>query len=217
MAVARADELAPSLRQALGLTAEEQHHEEPAVPAVPASTAPPPPLRDDLLERTAALLEDAGDVLEVEALLAGLASTGPTDLLKPLRARTQAGRRTDERAHRGPGADLARGAGGVHLDPSRTERVLVRRVVEVARILAGEDRPRTLLATPDTGEGWVTPATLVQRLAAAPDPGTSDLVAALLRLGTEGRAEALGRARQLPESSARWCVMPSGRTSTGPT
>ncbi len=198
-AVARADELAPSLRQSLGLTAEEQHHEEPAVPAVPASTAPPPSLRDDLLERTAALLEDAGDVLEVEALLAGLASTGPTDLLKPLRKRA---RKPGGGPMSGHIAGLVLTSLGEPVEFTSTHpgpsEFLVRRVVEVARILAGEDRPRTLLATPDTGEGWVTPATLVQRLAAAPDPGTSDLVAALLRLGTEGRAEALGRARQLP-------------------
>ncbi len=211
-AVARADELAPSLQRALGITAEDRLDPKPAPVAVPASAPPPPSSRDDLLERTAALLEDASDVLEVEAVLAGLASTGPTDALRPLL----------KRARRPGGGPMSTHVAGLVLaslgDPLQPTSplpapaaFLVSRFAEVADILAGKERPRTLLATPDTGEGWVTPATLVDRLVADPEPLASDLVAALLRLGPEGRAEALGRARQVPGELGRSAVPCPGR------
>lgn len=203
-AVARADELAPSLQRALGITAEERLDTGPPPVAFRASAPMLPSSRDDLLERTAALLEDASNVLEVEAVLAGLASTGPTDALRPLlkRARRPGG---------GPMSTLVawlvRASLGDPVQPTPAlpgpVAFLVSRFAEVADVLAGKERPRTLLATPDTGEGWVTPTTLVDRLLADPDPLTSDLVAALLRLGPEGRAEALGRARQVPGEVGR--------------
>jgi hypothetical protein len=50
----------------------------------------------------------------------------------------------------------------------------------------------SLVATPEHRAGWVTPGTLVERLQRAPvAPSLYDLVAALLRLGRSGRAEAL--------------------------
>ena len=197
-AVARADELAPSVQRALGVTAEDRLDPELPPVAAPTSTPPPPSTRDDLLERTAALLEDASDVLEVEAVLAGLASTGPTDALRPLhkRARRPGGGPMSTQV-----AGLVRASLGDPVQPISTPpgpaAFLASRFAEVADILVGKERPRTLLATPDTGEGWVTPATLVDRIVADPEPLVSDLVAALLRLGPGGRAEALGRASQV--------------------
>jgi hypothetical protein len=49
-----------------------------------------------------------------------------------------------------------------------------------------------LVATPERRAGWITPGTLVERLQRATvTPSLHDLVAALLRLGTSGRTEAL--------------------------
>lgn len=70
------------------------------------------------------------------------------------------------------------------------------RVREVLAVVAAGDH-RTLLATPTDVHGWIAPARLVERVVATADlaPLHHDVVAALLRLGLEGRSEALAALR----------------------
>jgi Family of unknown function (DUF6493) len=78
---------------------------------------------------------------------------------------------------------------------------LGRRFGEIADVVAGRRAPAPLLATPTEAAGWLDPRVFVARLSAHPDPPIYDLVAALLRLASEGRAEALRSARTLPGES----------------
>ena len=168
----------------------------------PVAPAPKPPASPaDLLTRTAALLESADDPVELELVLAGLASCPDPAVLLPLRRRA-AGVRA-----RGPREGVQRGwlrgrlarlvlmaAGetppGLPVVDS-TQAFLAGRLAEVERVLAGLDPPFAPVATPDLAAGWVEPETLVQRLPVAGTPRHHDLVAALLRLGPEGRPAAL--------------------------
>jgi hypothetical protein len=70
---------------------------------------------------------------------------------------------------------------------------LAGRLAEVERVLAGLEAPFTPLATPDLTAGWVEPASLLARLPVDGPPRHHDLVAALLRLGVQGRDSALAR------------------------
>ncbi len=195
--LAHADALAPSVRRELGGAPE------PAAPPVPAPVGPPPAtLRPvtaaDLLDRTAALLEDAGEPLEIELVLAGLAALPDAEVLHPLR------RRAERMVRDGPGGwrdrtwlrgHLARVVLGGRADPLPLPvpraRFLARRLEQVADVVGGHRPPGVLLATPDTAGGLLDPGRFGHRLAglAAPPP-VEDLVAALLRLGLDGREAA---------------------------
>jgi hypothetical protein len=163
----------------------------------------PPSGPADLLTRTAALLENADDPVELELVLAGLASCADPAVLAPLRRRaaTVLARGPREGVQRGwlrgQLARLVLAAAGEAPDAlpvaDTTQAFLAGRLAEVERVLAGLDRPFTPLATPHLVAGWVEPASVVARLPADAAPRHHDLVATLLRLGTEGREEALAR------------------------
>lgn len=199
-----AEELAPSVRARLGLAVPEgasPSEQELAVLDGPvASLEPAGP--DDVLDRFAALLEDASDPVEIELVLAGLAAAGDRETLSPLvkRARTVFSRGPGEMLHvnwlRGQLARLVLVTAGQNANPLKRHRdpinFLVLRVNEVGRMLTGKDPARPLLATPEDPAGWLTPRTLVERLAAGPEvPARCDVIAALLRLHPDGRSAAL--------------------------
>lgn len=186
------DDLSPSVQRDLGL-AVTVVPEEPASTIQPRSPIPSAATAADLAERTAALLEDASDVGELEAVLAALVSPGSEGVLGPLRKRAKSvvarGRYTDVGDSWLPGqvARLVLGMLGEPVPPAEPNvpalRFITRRVAELRRSEA------PLLATPDMPGGWVSPSALVDRLAANPEPRHHDLIAALLRLHPDGRAE----------------------------
>jgi hypothetical protein len=74
------------------------------------------------------------------------------------------------------------------------DRFLARRLFEVA-VAAAERRSMQLLATPTHRGGWIEPSVLVERLQRLTEPPADvDLVAALLRVGPDGRERALSMA-----------------------
>lgn len=185
-------DLSPRVQRELGL-------EVTVVPEEPASTSQPrSPISSaatvaDLAERTAALLEDASAVGELEAVLAALVSPGSEAVLGSLRERAKSvvgrGPRNDFGGSWLPCqvARLVLGMLGEPVPPAEPDmpalRFLTRRVAEIRQSAA------PLLATPDMPGGWVSPSALVDRLAANPEPRHHDLIAALLRLHPDGRAE----------------------------
>jgi hypothetical protein len=206
--LAAAEDLTPGVRQELGLHAEVgPEHDGPrdqsvAPVPVPVSTA-------DLAERAAALLEDASDVGELEAVMACVAAGGAADVLVPLRKRAKAvvarGPRTDIGDAWVPG-QVARLLLDVLDDPvppadpdHAAQRFIARRISEVRTSTA------PLLATPDLPGGWVSPAAFVGRLKQNPEPRHHDLVAALLRLHPDGRDDAARAAGSLP-AAARFAL-----------
>ncbi len=191
---AAADELAPSVRQDLGLGPRVVATQEASAESHQALMPVPDPVtRADLVERTAALLEDSSDVGGLEAVLAALAGPGTPPGLEPLhkpaRAVVDRGPRSDFGDSWLPG-QMARlvlamlGDPAPPADPDAPAlRFVVRRMAEVRNATG------PLLATPDLPGGWVSPPALVERLAANPQPRHHDLVAALLRLHPDGRHE----------------------------
>jgi hypothetical protein len=203
-----ADHLEPSVRvDVLG--------QRPATVSEPRSTLPSagplnpsvaPTTRDDLLDRLAALLEDASDSLEVELVLDGLARLDDHEVLRPLRKRAATILRRGPREGvtrawvRGLLARLVLGAGGdptpnTPTAPDHSVAFLLRRSRAVEDVLRGQRPPMALIATPDHAQGWLSGTKLVERLqgqATRPDP--HDLVAALLRLHPEGRSAAIDAA-----------------------
>jgi hypothetical protein len=151
---------------------------------------------DDVVDRLAALLEDASSAVEVELVLAGLAVLDDRDRLRPLAKRAAEVLARGPRERVTPGwlrGQLARvvltcTGQAVPPLPAVTTPVdfLVRRIDDAV------GRRAALVATPERPAGWVTPGTLVERLQRATDaPSRHDLVAALLRLGTADRAAVL--------------------------
>ncbi|WP_375431532.1 DUF6493 family protein [uncultured Friedmanniella sp.] len=160
----------------------------------------------DLLERLAALMEDASDPLELELVLDQLARTDNPALLTPLLKRASA---IVDRGHGGDwqgdtwlGGQVARlvtVACGQPLPVSRPKgpvlAFLVDRLGEVEQILERRAGPGPLVATPDVAAGWVSAEALVRRLrAGSPHRRPADLVAGFLRLHPESRREALADA-----------------------
>jgi hypothetical protein len=203
----RAATLEPTVQRLLGgpVLAPPADGRSPVGTSSPVGPAPPeattPATGADLLGRLAALLEGAGDPFEVELVLAGLAACPDPVVLAPLRRRAAAvlGRGPREGVQRGwlrgQLARLVLAAAGETPQglpfADVTQAFLGGRLAEVERVLAGADPPFAPLATPDSPSGWVDPRVLVGRLAAEPRPRHHDLVAALLRLGADGRVEAL--------------------------
>ncbi len=157
----------------------------------------------DLPDRLAALMEDASDPLEVEFVLAGLASCTDVSRLAPLRKRaaTVLARGPREGVQtgwlRGQLARLVLIAAGEQPArvpvPSRVPQAfLVHRLVEVSEVLAGHEPPGPLVATPDSAAGWLSPDELVRRVTEGDRPPRHhDVVAALLRLAPGNREAAL--------------------------
>ncbi|TDC33543.1 DUF6493 family protein [Kribbella albertanoniae] len=205
--LAAAEDLTPSVRQELGLQAEarqenEVPHDQSLAPVpVPVSTR-------DLAERAAALLEDASDAGELEAVLACLA-TGGAEVLEPLRKRAKAvvarGPQTDLGDSWLPGqvARLVLSVLGDTAPPAvpdhPAQRFVARRLSEIYTSGA------PLLATPDLPGGWVDPMAFVERLVQNPSPRHHDLIAALLRLHPDGRDDAARTACSLP-AAARFAL-----------
>ena len=199
--VAAADDLTPSVRRDLGI--DRDHDPEPEGPrSQPLRPVPSLVSSGDLAERTAALLEDASDAFELEMVLASLVGPGVEEALAPLRKRARTvvarGPQTDQGDAWLPG-QVARLVLQILSEPAPkakpdrpAQRFVVRRIAEIRASSA------PLLATPDLAGGWVSPAALVERLARNPQPRHHDLIAALLRLHPDGRAEALGSASNLP-------------------
>lgn len=213
---AAAEDLEPSVRADLGQPLEPSDEESapvapPAVP--PRALVPAGP--EDVLDRFAALLEDAGDPVELELVLTGLAASKDPAVLRPLlkRARNVLSRGPRDTVFqgwlRGHLAGLVLRSAGEEEPPTlpipnHSIGFLVRRLDDVAPVLTGDAPPRRLLATPDDPAGWVRPAELVERFATSTaTPGRYDLIAALLRLHPDGRSAALemtpALAGQLPE------------------
>lgn len=186
VARARAALLEPSVAAALGAA--------PAAPvsAVPAAVDRPVvrPVTDDLLDRYAALLEDASDAFEVEAVLAAVAALPDPAVLAPLRGRAATV------LSRGPREGVTFGwlrghlarlvlvalrepVGDLPVEPG-TEFLVARLAEVAAAVVSG--RPFVPLATPDDG-WWVSAA----RLRTATTDRPFDRIAALLRLAPHDR------------------------------
>lgn len=198
---AAAEDLTPSVRREVGLpvdvsTASEAASEQVLLPV------PTPVSAAEMAERLAALLEDASDVGELEAMMAALVTRGSEDRLEPLEKRARAvvarGRRTMWGDAWLPGqvARLVLDVLGRPVPAAApdhpAQRFVARRMSEVRASGA------PLLATPDLPGGWVSPAALVERLAQDPTLRHHDVVAALLRLHPDGRDDALRAAGDLP-------------------
>ncbi|MGY2127374.1 DUF6493 family protein [Blastococcus sp. SYSU DS0617] len=213
---AAAEDLEPSVRADLGQSLKPSDEEvspvaPPAVP--PRALVPAGP--DDVLDRFAALLEDAGDPVELELVLSGLAASKEPAVLRPLlkRARNVLSRGPRDAVFqgwlRGHLAGLVLRSAGEEEPPTlptpnQSIGFLVRRLDEVAAVLAGKAPPRRLLATPNGPAGWVRPTEFAERLATTPTAaGRYDLIGALLRLHPDGRPAALeattGLTGRLPE------------------
>jgi hypothetical protein len=201
---AAADDLTPSVRQELGLPVDT----DAAVDAGRASlgtaraTLPAPTTGADLAERVAALLEDASDPAELEAVVAGLVARGAEDALQPLGKRATAVVARGPRTMIGdawlPGqvARLVLEVLGTPVPPAPPERPAQRFVARRLSEVRTSSAP--LLATPDLPGGWVSADALVERLRQGPEPRHHDLVAALLRLHPDGRDDARRAADDLP-------------------
>jgi hypothetical protein len=196
-----AQDLAPSVRHELGI-AVDLIAEQVVSPNQGLAGIPRRPSMADLAERAAALLEDASDVNELEAVLAAITAPGVAGVLAPLKKRALAVKARGSRTELGdawlPGqvARLVLGLLGEPILPaepdSPAQRFVVRRMAELRSSTA------PLLATPDLPGGWVSPSVLIERLEQNPVPRHHDLIAALLRLHPDGRDDASRAGIDLP-------------------
>ena len=225
---ARAADLPPAIAEALGVPA--------ALAAARAGRAaeqlPPLPAPGEPVLHDAARLEPVGDLDALGDLLARLIETldqPPDELelaldgiarmcssrepfereLAPLVSRIEA---TSSGWLPLARAVLAWASGRVRRPiPTWGNRVgvdhfLQARASEVAK-RASALRPAPLLAAPTHRGGWIEPAALVARVAAAgEDPPRYDLVQALHRLAPDGRASALDAAAGPPAPRPRRCA-----------
>jgi hypothetical protein len=187
----------PTLQPSVRRTATVRPQDSDDVEAVPSEQ----PLAavagsDDVVDRLAVLLEDASSAVEVELVLAGLAVLDDRDCLRPLVKRAAAVLARGPREGVTPGwlrGQLARAVltcTGQAVPPLPAVTTPIDFLVQ--RLDDAVARRGALVATPERQAGWITPGTLVERLQRATvAPARHDLVAALLRLGTSGRAEAL--------------------------
>ncbi|MDO5067188.1 MAG: DUF6493 family protein [Propionibacteriaceae bacterium] len=213
-----ADLVSPSLAAELGL-AREQVEATARVEPLDRSARPVVPFTDeDALERVAALLEDARDPMELELLLAWLATAEhPAERLASLRARVQKMSESfkdhdilgpllravfalpEEKGRGKPKQwrfkEVPAGA------PEDAEGLWRHRVLEVTEIVTGQAPRRALLATPSDTHGQLSGEVFLTRVAEAQErlgvdaaelkercPG--DLVQAAMRLSDADREQA---------------------------
>ena len=180
------------------------------------------PIRDldDLILRFARILEAPEEVDTVEQVLGGLARLAdarPADFderTRPLAKRAGTVRKRTQERYDAIGHDLACLAlswtDGVPFAPelpaeeahdSHSTARLFRLHVEALAEQLRRAVAAPLLSTPTHPRGWVEPAELVERLrtlrAAGRSPSAADAVLGLLRLGHDGRADALAAAARL--------------------
>jgi len=203
---ARLDELEPSVRRAaaqwLGLPGTLAENVDPAVavdmthPLVPAGDT-------TVAELGARLLAGHLGAVDVERFLAQLAvkDTAGLGALRKQAGKVMSDPRWERTLRRHIAALVIMAAGESERVVTGPRTFLGLRLGEVVEVLVGRRAPTPLLATPTEPPGWLDPRVFVDRLAASPEPPTFDVVAALLRLAPEGRAEALQSARTLPGES----------------
>jgi hypothetical protein len=158
-----------------------------------------------LAERGAALLAGETDAFTIELFLAGVVShPGVAAELAALRkqagkvlANPNAGDLRQRLAEvvlaaigePPPAPAVRQGVNAVHGD------LLTGRLAEIVDLLAGRSPAQVLLATPTDPAGWIDPVVFMARLTTVDrTPAHFDLVAALLRLATIGREDALSAA-----------------------
>jgi hypothetical protein len=154
-------------------------------------------------ERAAALVAGDTDPWQLELLLAELAA-GPVDLatLRKPAKKVVANPRHWQALQRNVAVLVLAAAGDRGGELDVLGHLLAARLAEVLDILTGKRAPGALLATPTDPAGWLDPRVFVARLTALPEPPPHhDLVAALLRLSADGRAEALAAAGSVPGSA----------------
>lgn len=173
-----------------------QARREEAAVELAAPTMPPPATENDVVDRLAALLEDASNPVELELVLAAVAELSDLSALRPLlkRARSVLKRGPREGVTgawlRGRLAALVLAGSGEKVPPARFGTAHVDFLIRRLELAA---KPGHWVAAPESPAGWISPATLVERLQTSiAAPVTIDLVAALLRLHPDGRADALG-------------------------
>jgi hypothetical protein len=175
--------------------------------ASPAASSPPlvsqTAVDRTTAERAAALLAGGTDPWEIELLLASLATVAsPADELGALRKQARKVFMNPRHAwalRRSVAAVVLAVVGDEDAELDVSGHLLAGRLAEVMGILAGRRRPGVLLATPTDHAGWLDPQVFVARLASLETPPAHhDLVAALLRLSTDGRDRALAAAETLP-------------------
>ena len=193
------DQLAPAVQAELGITADTPAAVDRVLASTPVWHSSDVPA-EEVVERTAALLESAADPIELELVLRALAGLPDPVALRPLakRARTVLDRGPREGVThgwlRGHIARLVLMAGGERMPalpaPTRRAAFLAERLDAVAAVLGGEATPVELVATPTLSNGWISAAELVARIERSQHTPTADLVAGLLRLAPDGRDEA---------------------------
>ena len=200
---ARLEELEPSVRRAasewLGVSVARRHDVEttsvanPVLPTVSTGDT-------TVAELGARLLAGHLGASDVERFLAALAvnDTSGLDALKKQAAKALSDPRWQPRLRRRLAALVVMAAGESEPAVTGPDTFLGRRLGEIVDVLAGRRAPAPLLAMPTDAAGWLDPGVFVARLAAHPGPPIHDLIAALLRLAPDGRAEALRSARALP-------------------
>ncbi|MCO8269034.1 DUF6493 family protein [Actinoplanes sp. TRM 88003] len=179
----RLDLLEPSVAQQagawFGLTRDEEQ-------PLPSALPPSRPADRTPGERAAALLAGETDPWEIEQFLAEVAAGRATQELR------RPARRVLE--HHG---QMRHVVAALLLDEKpelHHADFLAARIDEIQR----RPGPCTLLATPTDRAGWLDPAEFVRRLTATGEPMRYDLIAAMLRLHPDGRADALRAAPNLP-------------------
>ncbi|MEU4244823.1 DUF6493 family protein [Actinoplanes sp. NPDC026619] len=183
LVAARLDLLEPSVaRQATAWFGFTRDDENPAPAAIPETRTS----GRTAGERAAALLAGDTDPWEIEQFLAEVAAgRAAVELRKPARRALQ---------YRG---ELRHVVAALLLGEQPHiygARFLAARIGEIQ----ARSGPCTLLATPTDPTGWLDPAEFLRRLSGTPEPMRHDLIAALLRLHPDGRAEALHTARTRP-------------------
>lgn len=177
--------LAPSVRRDLGQDAAASEDESGPQPGRGPVPAPVPMESGDVAERASALLENASDAMEFEALLAALAVIPEGDVLAPLRKRARGVLERRAGTQQAVVGRAVLAALGEPTPPSTLDHPAQQFVQGRVDELATGSEP--LLATPDLPGGWLSADALARRLAAGQQPRHHDLIAALLRLHPEGR------------------------------
>jgi hypothetical protein len=200
---ARLDELEPSVRRAASEWLGVRAPRDESVDATLAADPTPPGLSigdTTVAELGARLLAGHLGACDVELFLAAVAihDTAGLDALRKQARKVLSGPQWQGTLRRSVAGLVVSATGGSEPVVPAPDMFLGRRLAEIVDVVAGRRAPAPLLATPTHPAGWLDPQVFVARLAANPDPPIHDLIAALLRLAPDGRAEALRSAGALP-------------------